>query len=261
MVYRSFVPNKTTFTKYVVLLIGFQSSPELQNPQSKAMPGKFHVSGGHSKHNCFQYRANFHSFRTKQIVLILTLVLISISTWYTDRLDSKLFLHAMICTHHTLTFEVDYSVFIVVNFSKSFPGDLKIKRKFVGKIFIFPITVAWWWARWRQESPASRLFTQPVIQGQIQENIKAPRHWHFWGEFTGDRRIPCTKGRWRGKYFHLMTSLCSGFSRKFRATWQVCFLISWRAYSPQWNNAELAYLYFHFRIMQKLDFHYEYIIS
>ena len=34
------------------------------------------------------------------------------------------------------------------------------------------------------KSPASRLFTQPFIQTQIKENIKAPRHW--WpvtGEF------------------------------------------------------------------------------
>ena len=24
------------------------------------------------------------------------------------------------------------------------------------------------------------------IQAQIKENIKAPRHWPLWGEFTGD---------------------------------------------------------------------------
>ena len=39
-----------------------------------------------------------------------------------------------------------------------------------------------------------------VIQAQIEEKIKAPRHWPLWGEFTGDRWIP------RGKSFHLMTS-------------------------------------------------------
>ena len=37
------------------------------------------------------------------------------------------------------------------------------------------------------KSPASRLFTQPFIQGQIKENIKAMRHWPLCGEFTGDR--------------------------------------------------------------------------
>ena len=36
--------------------------------------------------------------------------------------------------------------------------------------------------------------------------IKVPRHWPLCGEFTGDRRIPRTKGQWRGKCFHLMTS-------------------------------------------------------
>ena len=39
-------------------------------------------------------------------------------------------------------------------------------------------------ARWR---PKSRLFTQPFIQAQIKENIKAPRHWPLCGEFTGDQ--------------------------------------------------------------------------
>ena len=33
------------------------------------------------------------------------------------------------------------------------------------------------WARLRLKSPASWLFTQPFVQAQIKENIKAPRHW------------------------------------------------------------------------------------
>ena len=63
-----------------------------------------------------------------------------------------------------------------------------------------------WWAGWRLKSPAPRLFTPPLIQAQIKEHIKAPRHWPLWGEFTGHRWIPHTKGQWRGKCFHLMTS-------------------------------------------------------
>ena len=47
-----------------------------------------------------------------------------------------------------------------------------------------------------------------IIQAQIKENIKAPRHWPLCGEFTGDRWIPCTDGQQRGKCFHLMTSSC-----------------------------------------------------
>ena len=55
------------------------------------------------------------------------------------------------------------------------------------------------WARWLLKSSASRLFTQPFIQGADQRNIKAPRHWPLWGEFTGDRWIPRTAGSYRGK--------------------------------------------------------------
>ena len=40
-----------------------------------------------------------------------------------------------------------------------------------------------------------RLFTQLFNEAQIQENIKAPRHWPLWGEVTGDRWIPRTKGQ------------------------------------------------------------------
>ena len=41
--------------------------------------------------------------------------------------------------------------------------------------------------------PASRLFTQPFVQAQIKENIKAPRQWALWGEVTGHRWIPKTQ--------------------------------------------------------------------
>ena len=37
-----------------------------------------------------------------------------------------------------------------------------------------------------------RLFTQSIIQAQIKENIKAPRHWPLCEEFTGDRWISHT---------------------------------------------------------------------
>ena len=66
------------------------------------------------------------------------------------------------------------------------------------------------WAQWLLTSPASRLFTQPFIQAQIKENIKDPRRRLFCGELTGDRWIPRTKGLWRGRYFHLLTSSCNG---------------------------------------------------
>ena len=52
-----------------------------------------------------------------------------------------------------------------------------------------------WWARRRLKSPTLRLLTQSFIQTQIKENIKARCHWPLWGEFTGDRWMPRTKGQ------------------------------------------------------------------
>ena len=41
----------------------------------------------------------------------------------------------------------------------------------------------------------SRLFAQLFVQAQTKKSIKGPRHWHLWGESTGDRWIPITKGQ------------------------------------------------------------------
>ena len=45
--------------------------------------------------------------------------------------------------------------------------------------------------RTRLKPLAFRLFTQLFVQVQINENIKAPRHWSL-GKFTGDRWFPHT---------------------------------------------------------------------
>ena len=67
---RSFIPNKTTFTKYCLLYsVDFKAPKELWNPINKAVPGKFHRSGGHGKYNCWQEQANIHRSRVWQIVL------------------------------------------------------------------------------------------------------------------------------------------------------------------------------------------------
>ena len=47
-----------------------------------------------------------------------------------------------------------------------------------------------------------------VYSGADKENIKAPCHCPLWEEFIGDQWIPHTKGQWRGKCFHFMTSSC-----------------------------------------------------
>ena len=57
----------------------------------------------------------------------------------------------------------------------------------------FTIEITSWWARWRLKSPTSRLFTQPFVQAQIKEIVKAPSHWPLWGEFTGDGEFPAQK--------------------------------------------------------------------
>ena len=55
-------------------------------------------------------------------------------------------------------------------------------------------------SQWRHDeiTSVSIVFAQSFVQAQIKENIKALRHWPLWGEFTGDRWIPRTKGQWRG---------------------------------------------------------------
>ena len=51
---------------------------------------------------------------------------------------------------------------------------------------------------WRLKSPASPLYAELFVQAQIRENIKVPRHWPLWREFTGDRWIPRIKVQLRG---------------------------------------------------------------
>ena len=59
---------------------------------------------------------------------------------------------------------------------------------------------------------ASQITSLTIVYSIVysdKENIKAPRHWPLCGEFTGDRWIPRTNGKLRGKCFHLMTSSCN----------------------------------------------------
>ena len=39
------------------------------------------------------------------------------------------------------------------------------------------------------------IVTEPFVQAQIKENIRAPRYWPLRGKFTGDRWIARTKGQ------------------------------------------------------------------
>ena len=77
-----------------------------------------------------------------------------------------------------------------------------------------PVTFCWWtFLRLVDDKEYSTMKLYRRIRF-IKDNIKAPRHWPLWGEFTGDRWIPRTKGQKRGKWFHLMTSSCPAFCRQ-----------------------------------------------
>ena len=73
------------------------------------------------------------------------------------------------------------------------PLDIKMVAFFAAfntsNFISFIITMMSWWTRWRLKSPASQLFTQPFIQAQIKENMKALHQWPLWGELTGDRKF------------------------------------------------------------------------
>ena len=58
---------------------------------------------------------------------------------------------------------------------------INIKRNTSAPVVMMNTTVKSLWARWRLKSSASPSFTQPFIQVQIEENIKAPRHWPLCG--------------------------------------------------------------------------------
>ena len=65
------------------------------------------------------------------------------------------------------------------------------------------------WVRWRLKSPASRLFSQPFIQGADQRKHQRAASLAF---VMGIHRWPVnslTKGQYRGKCFDLMTSSCN----------------------------------------------------
>ena len=82
-----------------------------------------------------------------------------------------------------------------------------------------------------------------LFKAQIKENIQATRHWPLWGEFTGDRWIPRTKGRQRGKCFHLMTSPWSQVNATEPLWWkvntgQITVLVPSRQQAITWANVD-----------------------
>ena len=94
--------------------------------------------------------------------------------------------------------------------------------------------------RRRLKSPASQLFAQTFVEAQNEENLNAQRHWLLWGEPTGDRWIPLTKGQLRGKCFHLMTSswdLWQAWHNNYRYIYDVHLLLL------RWECMETIYYF------------------
>ena len=73
-VYMSFILEKNNIYLVLIYSVDFKALWDIWNPLNKAIPGKFHGSGGHSKCNSLQDRANLHRSWVKQIVLILNSV-------------------------------------------------------------------------------------------------------------------------------------------------------------------------------------------
>ena len=64
----------------------------------------------------------------------------------------------------------------------------------------------------KMSAMASQITSLTVVYATVysrrrsKKDITAPRHWPLCREFTSNRWNPRTKGQWRGKCFHLMTS-------------------------------------------------------
>ena len=65
---------------------------------------------------------------------------------------------------------------------KMFPFDVPCFSSWNRASMITTPIMTWQWAQWRLKSPALWLFTQPFIQAQVKDNIKALRHWPLWRE-------------------------------------------------------------------------------
>ena len=116
----------------------------------------------------------------------------------TSRHDMKLMMYRYVRVNHESP--RDWSVHVLLISTDC----LEIEKWLV--ISYYSITVTSYWAGWCLKSPPSPLFAQLLVQAQIKENIKAPRHWSLCGEFFGDRWNSPHKGPVTGKCFHLMTS-------------------------------------------------------
>ena len=98
------------------------------------------------------------------------------------------------------------------------------------------------WAWWRLKQPAFRLLIRLFIQAQIKETTESRSHWPLREEYVIDQWIPCTKGLWRGKYFHLMTSSSLKYVlRKIIHNWLNAFIITMTSHWAWWRLKQPAF--------------------
>ena len=98
---------------------------------------------------------------------------------------------------------------ISIKYQKHYSG-LHVSISIAVSEMVTAICIIHWWAslchwyslQWRHNERDGVSNYQPhdcllnrLFKAQIKENLKAPRHWPFCGEFTSDRWIPCTKGQ------------------------------------------------------------------
>ena len=92
------------------------------------------------------------------------------------------------------------------------------------------ITMTSQWRQRRFKSPASPLFTQPLIQGADQRKHQSSTSLAF---LRGIHRWPVNsphKGQWRGKCFHLTTS-SRIVNHRMKA---ICSIIQWSHFISAW---------------------------
>ena len=121
------------------------------------------------------------------MVIIITIIIISIM------------LHIPICVFHNVIYiNVQYIKLIKTHCTKIYTYSYNTLRVYHYNDVIMGLIAS--------QITGLTIVYSIVIQTQITEIIKAPRHWPLCGEFTGERWIPRTNGQLRGKCFHLMTS-------------------------------------------------------
>ena len=64
---------------------------------------------------------------------------------------------------------------------------IAFNKKSDWRLAFWNVTVMSQWAGWHLKSPASRLLALTLVQAQIEDNMKAPRHWLLWGKFIPNK--------------------------------------------------------------------------